>query len=1174
MKIFLNIALTAVLITIAVAGETTEDGRGRRDVVRIVLHRAAPDSSIELPHAIIYPHSIDIFIDTAATIRLRPDAYTVQGARSRITFSPSLIMPAAAESMAIYIHYSYVPLLFRPSYSLRQMVVKNDSTAARSGKTYTQQTSAVFGDFFGPELQKSGSIVRGFTVGTNRDLTLNSGLRLQFSGKLSSDIDIVAALTDENTPIQPQGNTQTLQEFDNIFVEVKSKQYGATLGDFYFTSDKTEFGSISRKLQGAKGTASVAAGGVRADAAIVGATSKGKFYTNQIAGIEGVQGPYRLIGKNNEQGIIVIAGTEKVYCDGELMTRGEANDYSIEYGSGEIVFSARRLITSATRITVDFEYSDRQYTRNFFGVTASADISNTVSLRTSYYREGDDPEAPIDITLTDADKELLRQSGSKAAVKTGVAFVGADSATGIGKGQYAAVDTSINGAAKTIYRYAPAANNAFYNVAFSYVGNGSGEYIRAQFGQFTFVGAGLGGYLPVIILPSAQLQQLADVAATVKASEALEFSAEVAHSSLDVNRLSTLDDNANGGNAMKASVRYAPKDMHIGETSLGSMDLSFQERYIDSRFVSIDRINDIEYARKWNIDSTVSQSSQSEETRQAALSFEPIKSIAFGGTLGTYERGSIFSSTRSSVFAHAGTVAKKIGDYSAELISSDDHAASSTSRWFRQKGNAEYTFGKFVPSVRFENEDKRSHNGLADSLTAASFSFLEYAPKLSMAEIGGITLSSELAWRTENAPINGTLVRQSSSFTQSYEAGVRSGASFKSSATVTLRTKEYEREFQDQFTNQKSVLVRLQSRYLPYDGAVDVDLFYEGATERTAKLEKVFYQVRKGEGQYIWIDGNHNGVVDVNDERDFQLNRYDGDYIILTLSGDSFYPIINLKTSSRLRLTPRKFFTQPGSTAAQIISALSSETYFRIEDKSTETDIKKVYFLQAGALLNPLTTLVGSQQLQQDVFVFDNQPDLNLRLRYAQRKALGQYSSGAENSYSRERSARVRFRVAEQLSGQTDLYNKQDNAFSPAVSGRSRTIGTDGVALDWSYRPEQTLELGLKIETSQSTDDLPKQPVGSSFNTQALRTVIAFQGSGQARLELSREEITLDNAAPDYVLPYELTAGREVGKTYLWTTTIEYKLGKNIQLSGQYNGRTINGKTPIHSGRMEVRAYF
>ncbi len=1174
MKIFFNIALTVCLVTLAAARENADGGAGRIDTLRVVLHRSVVDTTIVFPHAFIYPHSLGLTADTASAARFPAAWYSFDPSHVRITFLSRLIVPVSAESAVVYIRYAYVPLLFQPSYSLRKMIIKNDTASARAGRIYTQQTSAIFGDFFGPELQKSGSIVRGFTVGTNRDLTLNSGLRLQFSGKLSSDIDIVAALTDENTPIQPQGNTQTLQEFDNIFVEVKSKQYGATLGDFYFSSEKTEFGTIARKLQGAQGTASFAAGGFKADAAIVGATSKGKFFTNQVAGIEGVQGPYRLIGKNNEQGIIVIAGTEKVYCNGELMTRGEANDYTIEYGSGEILFSARRLITSATRITVDFEYSDRQYTRNFFGVTAAAEIGNSVSVRTSYFREADNPDAPIDITLSDSDKELLRQSGSHPAVKSGVVVVGTDTATGIGRGQYASIDTTIGGVQKTIYHYMPATYGAVYNVAFSFVGTGAGDYTRSFFGAYTFAGIGQGGYLPVILVPSPQLHQLADVAATVKASDALELSAEIAHSVLDVNSLSTLGDDANGGNAVKASVRFSPKDIRLGETQLGSMDLSFQERYIDSRFVSIDRINDIEYARKWNIDSTVSNSSLTEETRQAALSFEPSKLVAFGGTYGTYERGTIFSSSRSSAFARAGTAAKKIGDYSAELIASDDRQASTTSRWFRQKGNAEYAFGQFVPGIRCENEEKLDRLTSTGVLTAASFSFLEYAPKLAMPEWGGISLSTELTWRTENAPVNGSLVRQSTAFTQSYDAGIKSGPSFKSSATVTLRTKEYDRAFQNLYTNQQSVLVRLQSRYLPYNGAIDADLFYEGATERTAKLEKVFYKVRKGEGQYVWVDGNKNGVVDINDERDFELNRYDGDYIILTLSGDSFYPIINVKTSERFRITPRKFFAQPSSAAERIVSALSSETSFRIEEKSTEPDIKKVYFLQSGALMNTSTTLVGSQQLQQDVFLFENEPDLNLRARYLQRKAMGQYSSGTENSYGRERSARVRFRLADQLSGQADLYNKQDNAFSPAVSGRSRTIGTDGVALDWSYRPEQSVEVGLKIETSQSTDELPAQPAESAFNMQSLRTVIAFQGNGQARLEVSREEITLARTAPGYIVPYELTTGRDVGKTYLWSSVIDYKLGKNIQLSAQYNGRTLNGRLPIHSGRMEVRAYF
>jgi hypothetical protein len=1171
MKIFLNIALTAVLLLFADAQEKTLPGAPASQ--RITLRTSRSDTSIALSHTLLFPRTIQLSADSTFKTPISSALFRFDTAHARIVLSPKKLFPSMRDSAVVYIRYQYVPLLFKPSYSQRTIVVRRDSLHGTE-RIYTQRTANLFGDFFGPELQKSGSIVRGFTVGTNRDLTLNSGLRLQFSGKLSSDIDIVAALTDENTPIQPQGNTQTLQEFDNIFVEIKSKQYSATLGDFYFNSDKSEFGMISRKLQGAKGSAAAESGPVKAEATIVGATTKGKYFTNQFNGIDAVQGPYRLVGKSNEHNIIVIAGTEKVYCNGDLMTRGEANDYTIEYGSGEIVFSARRLITSATRITVDFEYSDRQYTRNFFGVTSLVSLSDAASIRTSYYREADDPDAPIDLALTDADKQLLQQSGRNPASKPGAAFVGADSVTGIGRGQYAAVDTVVDGAAQVVYRFQPGTNEAQYNVAFSFVGDGGGSYVRTSFGQYTYAGARQGSYDPVIILPAPQLHQLFDVAGAVKVTKSLEVDGEIAHSSLDVNRFSTLDDAENGGNAYKALVRYAPKDIVLSGLSLGSMDFSVQERFIDRFFQSIDRINDIEYARKWNIDSTAIQSGQSEETRQASAAFQPGRGVSFGGTYGTYDRGSIFSSTRSSGFARLIEGKRTLFDYSAEYISSDDRPASLISHWFRQKGSGELTIGKFVPSIRFENEEKRDRIAVFDSLTATSFSFLEYAPKLTMPEWNGIALSGELDWRTENAPIGGTLAKQSNAFTQTYDAAFHSGSVLKGAATLTLRTKDYEPAFQNLFANQKSILVRLQSRYTPFNSGLDADMFYEASTERTAKLEKVFYQVRKGEGQYVWTDGNKNGVVDINDERDFTLNRYDGDYIVLTLTGDSYQPVINLKTSGRFRITPRKFFKDLSKTADAVASALTAETYIRIEDKSSEPDIKKIYFLNAHSLLNPVTTLFGTQQFQQDLFVFENQPGLNLRFRFLQRKALGQYSTGVENTFNRERSVRLRFMLAEQLSGQADFYNREDDGISPVASGRSRTIGTNGGAIDWSYRPEKTIELGLKIETSLSEDVYPHQPVDAAFNSQAVRTVISFQGQGQARVEVSREEITLQNAAADYVLPYELTTGRDPGKTYLWNASVEYKLGKNIQLSGQYNGRTVNARSPIHSGRMEVRAYF
>ena len=50
------------------------------------------------------------------------------------------------------------------------------------------QADANFESIFGKRIEKSGSIIRGFSVGSNKDLTLQSGFRLQLAGKLSDDV--------------------------------------------------------------------------------------------------------------------------------------------------------------------------------------------------------------------------------------------------------------------------------------------------------------------------------------------------------------------------------------------------------------------------------------------------------------------------------------------------------------------------------------------------------------------------------------------------------------------------------------------------------------------------------------------------------------------------------------------------------------------------------------------------------------------------------------------------------------------------------------------------------------------------------------------------------------------------------------------------------------------------
>ncbi|MCK7517719.1 MAG: hypothetical protein MZV64_08395 [Ignavibacteriales bacterium] len=372
----------------------------------------------------------------------------------------------------LVVTYRSLKLSLQKEYMKRSLVVKYDE---KFGDTVSVLTST--GGFspeaiFGADMQKSGTIVRGFTVGTTKDFSLNSGLRLQLSGRISEDIEIVAALTDENTPIQPEGNTERLEELDKVFIQVKHPNVVGTFGDYQVKQRFGEFGVIDRKLQGLMGEFSFK----DAYGYVSIANSRGKFNTNNFNGSDGVQGPYRASGINNERDIVIIAGTEKVYLDGIELIRGENNDYTIEYSNASITFTPNRLITSASRISIDFEYTDRQFTRSFFGAGSSTKFfDDKLQLKVQYMREGDNQDAPIDFSLTEADKVILSLAGDdrNKAVKSGVKLAEPDS-LGVIKGIYTKVDTMFNGEPFSYYVYNPGDSLSLYTVSFSYIGEGKG----------------------------------------------------------------------------------------------------------------------------------------------------------------------------------------------------------------------------------------------------------------------------------------------------------------------------------------------------------------------------------------------------------------------------------------------------------------------------------------------------------------------------------------------------------------------------------------------------------------------------------------------------------------------------------------------------------------------------
>ncbi|MDP2808053.1 MAG: hypothetical protein Q8O74_07945, partial [bacterium] len=200
------------------------------------------------------------------------------------------------------------------------------------------------------QVRFGGSKSLGISAGSGRDFSLEQALQVSIDGQLSPSLKVNAFLSDQNMPLSSSGSTEDLSQIEKVYIKAQGDIWEAVLGDYELDYQGTSYFQMKRQLQGVK----AAAGGKQNSLDLAAAVTKGQKARSDFTGQNGKQGPYQLTAVSGESGLKILANTERIWLNGQLLKRGEHQDYQLDYEAGLLTFNPQWQITSESRIMAEF----------------------------------------------------------------------------------------------------------------------------------------------------------------------------------------------------------------------------------------------------------------------------------------------------------------------------------------------------------------------------------------------------------------------------------------------------------------------------------------------------------------------------------------------------------------------------------------------------------------------------------------------------------------------------------------------------------------------------------------------------------------------------------------------------------------------------------------------------
>jgi hypothetical protein len=1000
-------------------------------------------------------------------------------------------------------------------------------------------------------LNTSGSITRGVTVGNNQNTTVSSNLDLQITGKISDKVSLRASIQDSNIPLQSGGYSQKLDEFDQIFIELFTDNWNIRAGDLFLENRQSRFLNFNKKVQGLSTHFTFGGEENKTDIFASAALVRGQYAKSSLTGQEGNQGPYKLRGNNGELYVLVISGSERVYVNGILKQRGENNDYVIDYNAGEVTFTSLFPITSEMRIVIEYQYSDRSYTR-FVTYAGANHEAKKWSLGGYLYSENDVKNQPLQQNLSAEQVQVLQNAGDD------VNLMNAPSAylDTYSENKILYKKVTVNGV--EVFEYSNNPDDELYNVKFLLIGNNLGNYILSNsvsIGKiFQYVepvnGVPQGNYEPVVRLVAPTKIQIATVLGKFNPNEKTLIDFEVGVSNNDLNLFSNLDDDNNKGLAGKLNFkqRLLSKKWNI--------DVFGKYQFIQKDFRTIERLFNIEFNRDWNL--TTFSGNQSLLVNGLDFVLPEKGKLTY-----QYENLSFtesFSGNRHSIngfFKLKNWNITQNGSY----LKSNGSIASST--FARNQSQARYNFKKNWIGGVFNLEDNQEKNKITNQLSALSQRFSEYGAFVGRGDSTKVFVELGYLHRVNDSLQNGYLQKVNRSNSYYIKSKLIQTDKSDLSVFVNYRDLKYTDNTRQ---NEPSLNSRILYNDRFFNQFLQTTTAYETTSGTIPQQEFTYLEVEPGQGVYTWNDYNNNGIQELEE---FEVAPFpdQAKYVRVFLPNQIFLKTHQNKFSQSLTINPNNWQNETG--LKKVASYFYNQTSFLIE--------RKIQRNGNNFDLNPFSTsdtnLLGlNTSFRNSLFYNRGKQRHSTTYTFISNRIKSLLSAGSQESKNNSHQLQYNHLVRK-----TWLFTFATKTIETSLTSEnyaSRNFEVLGYQINpkvsYLFNKNASWDVFYEYQNKENQigtlDKLLQSRFGTSFSYASDKR---FTINGE--ISFYQNQFTGDANSP---VAFQMLEGLQPGKNSTWRLLLQKNLTEFLDINLNYQGRKSETSQTIHTGNVQLRAYF